>query len=261
MLHNGTCAATLSLRVIDVSAESTKRERWSKMIFVSDCVGRQPWVHQFAAQPSALAELRRTLKLRLTLWGLPDHVDAAQICASELVTNVIQHVGEGTPATLLIAFNEPYLRLEVADPDMQALPTLLAACSALESGRGMAIVDTLADHRWGVFLRGDSKVVWCELATDASAASESTAGPRVTRAGAILDLYGSWQLPYGRAASGGNSVLGAAAAEEAAIGVLADVLHWLRAHGYDPDAVLDRAQTHFEAEIGEAVRAVSASLR
>ncbi|MGW1612218.1 ATP-binding protein [Streptomyces sp. NPDC002285] len=231
------------------------------MIYVSDCVGRQPWVHQFAAQPSALSELRRTMRLRLTLWGLPDHVDVVQVCVSELVTNVIQHVGEGTPTTLRIAFNGPFLRLEVADPDMQALPTLLAACSALESGRGMAIVDTLADHRWGVFLRDDSKVVWCELATDASVVSEPTASPRVTRAGAILDLYGSWQLPRGTAMSGGNSVLGAAAVEEAAIGVLADVLHWLRAHGYDPDAVLDRAQTHFEAQISEAVRAGAASLR
>ncbi|WP_328427412.1 ATP-binding protein [Streptomyces sp. NBC_00443] len=225
------------------------------MIYVNDCVGRQSWVHWFAAQPSALSELRRTLKLRLILWGLPEHVDVVQICASELVTNVIQHVGEGAPTTLRITFKGPYLRLEVADPDMQALPTLLAACSALESGRGMAVVDALADHRWGVFLRDDAKVVWCELATNTSVVSEPTAGPRVTRAGALLDLYGSWQLPCGTAMSGGRSVLGAAAAEEAAIGVLADVLHWLRAYGYDPDAVLDRAQTHFEAEVGEAVRA------
>ncbi|WP_326722849.1 hypothetical protein OHT59_29070 [Streptomyces sp. NBC_00243] len=42
-----------------------------------------------------------------------------------------------------------------------------------------------------------------------------------------------------------------ATAEEVAIGVMADVLHWLRAHGYGPDDVLDRAQTHFEAEISE----------
>ncbi|MDC0769278.1 ATP-binding protein [Streptomyces sp. HD] len=221
------------------------------MIYVSDCGGREPWVHKFAAQPSELADLRRMLRLRLIMWGLSDQVDAAQICMSELVTNVIRHVGEGTPSTLRTALNGPYLRLEVRDPDTRALPTLLTVSSALESGRGMAIVDTLTDHRWGVSVRGDSKVVWCELATDAAVACGTTNAPHVTRAGAILDLYGSWQLPREKVPSGRGSGLGAAAAAEAAVGVMADVLHWLHAHGHDPDDVLDRVQTHFEAELGE----------
>lgn len=223
------------------------------MIYVSGRVGREPWAHKFVAQPRELSELRRMLKLRLILWGFPDHVDAAQICVSELVTNVIQHVGEGTPATLRMALNESHLRLEVEDPDTRALPTLLAASAALEWGRGVALVDAMTAHRWGVSLRGDSKVVWCELATDASSACDQTNGPRVTRAEAILDLYGSWRLPHSRAISGHGGVLGMAVVEDAAIGVMTDLLHWLRARGYDPDDVLDRAQSHFEAEIGEVV--------
>lgn len=218
------------------------------MIFVGDGVERGPWVHELVAHASELSELRRMLRLRFVLWGLHDHIDVAQICVSELVTNVIQHVGEGTPATLRVAFNGLYVRLEVEDPDTRALPTLLAAGDALESGRGMALVDTLTD-RWGVCVRGGTKAVWCELATDASAVSGSEHAPRVTRAGAILDLYESWQLPDGRAMSSRGGVLSSAVAEEAAIEVLADVLHWLCAYGYDPDDVLDRAQHHFEAEI------------
>ncbi|MFJ2832097.1 hypothetical protein ACIPC1_31815 [Streptomyces sp. NPDC087263] len=42
-------------------------------------------------------------------------------------------------------------------------------------------------------------------------------------------------------------------AEETAIGVIADLLHWLRAHGRDADEALDRAQMHFEAEFTEIV--------
>ncbi|WP_435216364.1 ATP-binding protein [Streptomyces sp. bgisy034] len=223
------------------------------MISVGDCVGRGSWVHKLVAQPRELSNLRRTLRLRLILWGLPDHVDMAQVCVSELVTNVIQHVGEGTPATLRVAFNGPYLRLEVEDPDTRTLPTLIDASDGLESGRGMALVDTLTDHRWGVFVRGEAKVVWCELATELSDTSNSAHAPRVTRAGAILDLYESWQPPSKKAVSSRGSVLGSALREEVAIGVLADVLHWLCAYGYDPDDVLDRAQTHFEAEIGGVV--------
>lgn len=226
----------------------------TEVIYVSDCVRREPWVHLFAAQPRELSELRRMLKIRLILWGLPDHVEVAQLCVSELVTNVIRHIGEGTPATLRMGFREPYLRLEVEDPDTRALPTLLAASSALESGRGIALVDALTDHRWGVFLREDSKVVWCELATtDEPATQDQKGGPGGARAEALLNLYGLWQTPQNRALFGERSMLSGAAAEEAAIGVMADLLHWLHAHGYDPDEVLDRAQTHFEAGLNEVV--------
>jgi len=223
------------------------------MIYASGSVGREPWLHEFTARTDEVAQLRRTLRIRLILWGLVDHVDVAQLCVSELVTNVVQHVGEGTPVTLRVALRGPYLRVEVEDPDTRSLPTLLAASSALESGRGMALVDAMTDHRWGVLVTGQSKVVWCELTVDPALVGKSANGPRVTRAEALLDLYGSWSLAHGRASKEGGSLLSAAAAEDAAIGVMADLLHWLWAHGHDPDAVLDRAQTHFEAEIGKAV--------
>jgi hypothetical protein len=42
------------------------------------------------------------------------------------------------------------------------------------------------------------------------------------------------------------------AAEAAVIDVIADLLHWLQTHGHDTDEVLDRAQTHFEAELDAA---------
>ncbi|MGW3447439.1 ATP-binding protein [Streptomyces sp. NPDC001076] len=219
-------------------------------IYVSGCAAREPWRHEFAAQPKEIAQLRRMLRLRLILWGLRDCVDAAQICVSELATNVIQHVGEGTPATLRMELDGHRLRLEVEDPDPRALPTLLAASDVLESGRGMALVDAVTDHRWGVILRGEAKVVWCELTVDSSATCRPTNGPRITRAAAILEMYGFWPVQHGRDTAGRASLLSMATAEATAIELLADVMHWLRVHGHDPDDVLDRAQSHFEAEIG-----------
>lgn len=35
--------------------------------------------------------------------------------------------------------------------------------------------------------------------------------------------------------------------EESATRLILDLLHWLTAHGLDPDDILDRAQTHFES--------------
>ncbi|MFF3400924.1 ATP-binding protein [Streptomyces sp. NPDC002659] len=213
------------------------------MIYDQDCVKRKPWELPFAADPAELAGLRRVLRLHLTLWGLPDLVEAAQICVTELAANVIKHVGAGTPTRLAVSMSGTYLRIELHDPDTRALPTLLSAGHEAESGRGMTIVDSVSD-RWGVILRADSKVVWCELATKLSGPNGHTDSPRVAHAEEYLSLYGMARKPR----PSGSGRLSVAVAEEAAIDLIADLLHWLRAHGCDPDEALDRAQMHFEAE-------------
>ncbi|MEU6002465.1 MULTISPECIES: ATP-binding protein [unclassified Streptomyces] len=204
---------------------------------------RKPWEIPFLAEPEEVAALRRIMRLHLNLWGLPELVDAAQLCVSELVANVITHVGSHTPTTLGISMNGTFVRIEVSDPDVRALPTLLVAEAEAESGRGMALLEGVTD-RWGVILRGDSKVTWCELATGLGSPTGHTGGLRVDRAEAVIGLYGEKTVRRGKACP----VLAVAVAEEAAIDVIADLLHWLRAHGCDPDEALDRAQTHFEAE-------------
>ncbi|MDG9716324.1 ATP-binding protein [Streptomyces sp. DH24] len=89
-----------------------------------------------------------------------------QLCASELVTNVIRHVGEGVPVTVRVSCEDDgRTRLEVTDPDPRALPVLRAAVGAdEESGRGLALLDALA-VKWGVTHGppGTGKTVWCEL--------------------------------------------------------------------------------------------------
>ncbi|MFC7265018.1 ATP-binding protein [Streptomyces lutosisoli] len=210
-------------------------------------VSRKPWDLPFLAEPEEVAALRRIMRLHLGLWGVHEVIDAAQLCVSELVSNVITHVGEGTPTTLAVSMSGTHVRIEVHDPDPRALPTLLGATPDAESGRGVALVDAIAD-RWGVQLYADRKVTWCELATGLSSANAHSGGARVTRAEAMLRLFGAAKLP--RVARCDTFTV--AVAEEAAVDLMADVLHWLRAHGCDADEVLDRAQTHFEAEISES---------
>ncbi|MFI8216082.1 ATP-binding protein [Streptomyces sp. NPDC085932] len=203
---------------------------------------RKPWDIVFTAEPAEVTALRRAMRTHLGVWGLDELVDEAQLCLSELVANVITHVGPGTPATLAVSLNGTHLRIEVHDPDTRALPVLGDAGLDSEGGRGMALVDALAD-RWGVLLRPDRKVTWCELATNLTTHDGHMTAPGVTRAEALLGFYATVQSPRRPE----MSRLGSAAAEETAIAAITDFLHWFRAHGRDPDDMLDRAQMRFES--------------
>ncbi|KAF3465624.1 ATP-binding protein [Streptomyces sp. Tu 3180] len=211
---------------------------------------RKPWDVEFTARPEEVATLRRVVRLRLTAWGLHELVDTAQLCVSELVSNVVTHVGIGTPASLAVSMNGTYLRIEIHDPDTRALPTLVAAEVDAEGGRGMALVDALTD-RWGVQLHEARKVTWCELATGLTPPAGHPEDPSVTRAEALLDVYATLRPPtcsYGP----GPGRVSRAVAEESVIDVITDFLHWLQAHGCDADEVLDRAQSRCEAALSES---------
>ncbi|KOT44818.1 regulator [Streptomyces caelestis] len=205
------------------------------------------WGFPFLAEPEEVAALRGLVRTRLSDWGLQELSDSAQLCVSELVSNVITHVGRGTPASLSLSLRGARLRIELRDPDARALPTLVEASDEAESGRGMALVDALTE-RWGVELHDGSKVTWCELVA-IPAAPDEQAGARATRAAKVLSSYGDGEL----FSTSRRSRLGAMAAEAAAIDIIADLLHWLQTHGHDTDEILDRAQMHFEAEL-EATR-------
>ncbi|MFD7241892.1 ATP-binding protein [Streptomyces massasporeus] len=137
-----------------------------------------------------------------------------------------------------------HLRIEVHDPDTRALPTLRDADTDAEGGRGMALVDAVAD-RWGVLLHPDRKITWCELATRLATADGHIQASSVMRAEALLRHYATAAQPQHRE---GASRLTSTVAEESVIAAITDFLHWFRAHGRDADDMLDRAQMRFEAE-------------
>lgn len=76
----------------------------------------QPWRLPFLAEVDQVWALRRALRIHLEYWGLHELTDAAEICASELIANVIKHVGSETPSTLVASFGGSHLRIEVHDP-------------------------------------------------------------------------------------------------------------------------------------------------
>lgn len=203
---------------------------------------RRPWSVPFVAEPEGVAALRRLTHVTLEEWGLYSISDAAQLCVSELVSNVINHVGIGIPATLGLRMSGTHLRIEVCDPGTGDLPTVVDADMDAESGRGLQLVDSTAD-RWGVQLCADGKVTWCELTTGLSSPTGHMDDPRLHRVEALVRLYQRDRISWGSS----PSLLAVRATTEAAVELMADVLHWLQAHGRDADTALDQAQVRFES--------------
>lgn len=104
----------------------------------------------------------------LEAWAVgAERVDAVQLVVSELVTNAVLHAPESHTITLELFMSGNDLRVTVSD-DSERQPERRdhRAPVTAESGRGVEIVDALAD-RWGTELRPPAgKTVWCDLKAD-----------------------------------------------------------------------------------------------
>lgn len=109
------------------------------------------------------ARLARLLAAdQLRSWGLP--ADPAMHIVAELATNAATHgrlPGRSFRLTLYVVGRT--LRIEVTDTRGDRLPVLQAPDALAESGRGLLLVDALAD-RWDVAEgRFPRKTVWAEV--------------------------------------------------------------------------------------------------
>lgn len=193
----------------------------------------------FTAVPAEVRLLRQAATAQLGQWCMPHAAEETELVVTELATNVIKHVGEGTSATLVLEWDGERLRVEVHDKS-RSVPSLSAAGCDDECGRGLHLLAAVTAD-WGTILTAAGKSVWCEI----------TLGPeqvcrRMERAAAALRNY----RPEGSATLEGR--LRDAALKESAVELIADLLHWTAACGLDPEDVLDRAQMHYEADAGVA---------
>ena len=92
-------------------------------------------------------------------WGVPGLVEDAELVVTELVDNVVLHVG-GT-VDLLLVVRERYLHVEVHDGD-PARPERTLPDATGEGGRGLLLIDATA-ARWGSVEVADGKIVWADL--------------------------------------------------------------------------------------------------
>ncbi|MFF8293326.1 SpoIIE family protein phosphatase [Streptomyces sp. NPDC016309] len=118
--------------------------------------------HVAQSDPEALTAARHMIRAAVRAWGAEERADEIELVADELITNALLHTDGGAIVTLrMLAGHERRLRAEVEDRS-SALPRRREAGLSGVSGRGLLLVDRLADV-WGVESRGSGKCVWCEF--------------------------------------------------------------------------------------------------
>lgn len=131
-------------------------------------VTRHDWftVLELGASASAPARARRHVRSVLDGWELgPETVDDASLIASELTSNALRAtlaLEAPEPVVLRLLGNEQRVVIEAWDAG-PGFPVRQAAGFDAESGRGLQIVEALA-NRWGCRqVSANVKAVWAEL--------------------------------------------------------------------------------------------------
>lgn len=112
------------------------------------------------AHASSVPASRHLVRDTLREWNAQDLEDPVLLACSELVTNALVHAVSSPE--LRLSMDSHRLRMEVEDA-ASSIPSLRAASADALGGRGLLLVDCVAD-RWGSITPvGIGKVVWCEF--------------------------------------------------------------------------------------------------
>ncbi|AIR98148.1 regulatory protein [Streptomyces glaucescens] len=107
--------------------------------------------------------IRRIVRSFLAEWGMPELSDAAELGVTELVANVVRHVPDRR-CTVVLLRQAAAVRVEVTDGSDQVPSFSREVSPDSESGRGLVLLDAVAD-KWGVDAGpGGGKTVWFECA-------------------------------------------------------------------------------------------------
>ncbi|MGA5313804.1 ATP-binding protein [Streptomyces pseudogriseolus] len=119
---------------------------------------------QLSSTPRGARLARLLASEQLRTWGLPSH--PAELIVGELAANAVTHGRvPGRDFRLLLYVVGDTLRIEVTDTRGDRLPCPQRSADDAESGRGLLLVEALAD-RWGVVPGPPPlKTVWAEVGT------------------------------------------------------------------------------------------------
>ncbi len=120
------------------------------------------------AVPSAVGLLRDYAETILIKWGLDHRIDDTKVVVSELVTNAqAEDVARGRQITFRIAFLADchLITIEITDPAISR-PHQQNPSDTDDHGRGLLIVQALAEGLGYRDEPGGGKTIWATLRTD-----------------------------------------------------------------------------------------------
>ena len=123
--------------------------------------GRAPVTMRVPFAASSVSVTRQRLKSWMVEGGLSgDVVEDARVVISELVANSVRHAQPLPDGDLLVTWKmaNQGLQISVTDGGSGTRPRKVTAPSSALAGRGMAIVETLADTWWSDKTRSRSTV-------------------------------------------------------------------------------------------------------
>ncbi len=121
---------------------------------------RSEW--RLPCEPASVGAARDAARQFLRSEAPAANQDAVLLLVSELVTNAVLHTAVDRPIALRLGLTAGHVHIEVDDADPHQ-PVLRSARPDDDSGRGLLIVDSVAE-RWGWHpVAGQGKRVWCDV--------------------------------------------------------------------------------------------------
>ncbi|MFE5395406.1 ATP-binding protein [Streptomyces sp. NPDC056568] len=118
----------------------------------------------FTAGAHSARHVRRIVRSFLGEWGLAGVTDAVELAVTELLANVVRHVPDRRCTVLLLRQTGGVVRVEVTDGSPRQPVLAVSVRDDAESGRGLVLLDAVAD-KWGVGPGpAGGKTVWFECA-------------------------------------------------------------------------------------------------
>ncbi|MER5376490.1 ATP-binding protein [Streptomyces sp. NPDC002553] len=130
-------------------------------------MGHPAYSQTFPCEAST-AEIGRTVvRDILAIWHLDILADRAALVVTELIANATRHTSSREIRLIVRRPSAKRVRVAVVDRTPSRLPALSQADDEDEAGRGLFLIDAVAD-RWGYDLHGSGtrpwgKEVWAEL--------------------------------------------------------------------------------------------------
>lgn len=119
---------------------------------------------QLSASPTAPRTARRVLARACEEWGVPGCRGTGELVVSELVTNALQHARSHV-TLVVVSDGGRMVRVGVRDP-LRVAPSTRAPSDDGLGGRGLHIVETVAEAAGALPTSDGGKVVWATVVVD-----------------------------------------------------------------------------------------------